>query len=243
MNTLNSVNKLNKTPARAINFVGNKNKTEDRKTVEVAEALPALLLLLPLSLLLLLSFSYQQTHTYMHTNERQRRQRVWHRQRQPSEANPTKLCMQLQVGVAVAVCVCSCVCTCDQNTHTHTHSGTHYKCRVEHPGVYVMCLSSKSANARALWRLKTKKRRRKDNNTNKLLASPVCASIIMCVAQLRWQARRKLVAIKTHFQSELQQNPLSLCKVTLLSDSVKFIYITYIDHIVYVESRECVYII
>lgn len=106
VNSVNSVNKPNKTPARAINFVGNKNKTEDRKTVEVAEALPALLLtLLPQSLLraCCCCLFLISTHTRTHTHERQRRQRVWHRQRQPSEANPAKLCMQLQVGVAVCV--------------------------------------------------------------------------------------------------------------------------------------------
>lgn len=74
LNSVNSVNKPNKTPARAINFVGNKNKTEDRKTVEVAEALPALLLtLLPQSLLRACAaavfFLSAHTHLHIHTRD------------------------------------------------------------------------------------------------------------------------------------------------------------------------------
>lgn len=85
MNTMNSVNntkkttlstsQTNKTPARAINFVGNKNKTEDRKTVEVASAAAAAAVALAASvaaccggcccLFLISTHAYKHAHTYM----------------------------------------------------------------------------------------------------------------------------------------------------------------------------------
>lgn len=129
VNSVNSVNKPNKTPARAINFVGNKNKTEDRKTVEVAEALPALLLtLLPQSLLRACAaavfFLSAHTHTHTYTYKRETATTARLASSASAERSEPSQVMHATAGGCLCVCVCDCmyvcvtVCAGDQSTHT-----------------------------------------------------------------------------------------------------------------------------